>query len=240
MKKPEKHPVPSLAEQKKIKLALNLRKDDPLPRCRGKSAHKVKKFEKAGNFDHSGAGHLCNECQCHHVAGYGTDHYGRGYCIHHENSIHYKGHAKEYAHKHEVAMQQGFANVYQYESSSRYIESIRRAAEEAKGRSDLKEELSTLRAVIQEVITAIDTKIQESDFLPEKEIKLLDKLTNTVGKLAKTNLEITDTDYVHVDQVKQWAYGLVRVVQDLVNEPKLQEQLIEGFAKVAKPQAGRQ
>ncbi len=239
MNKPEKQPVPSLAEQKKIKLALNLRVDDPLPRCRGRSAHKVKKFEKAGNNDHSGAGHLCDECMCHHVAGYGTTHYGTGYCIHHENSIHYKGHAEEYAHKQSVALQQGYSNVYKYESSSRYIEATRRASEEAKGRADLSDEIAVLRSTLQTIINAIDKQI-DRQIVDEKNIKLLDKLANTISKLAKTNLEITDTDYVHVDQVKQWAYGLVRVVQDVVSDPKLQQELIEGFSAVVQPQAGRQ
>lgn len=241
MSRPKPKPKPPQSEIAKIKKALNLRASDPLPRCRGRVAYRVKKFEKAGNNDHSAKGHLCDECQCHHVAGFGTDHYGVGYCIHHESSIHYKGHAEQHMHDQKIALQQGYPdNVYKYQSSSRYLKAVRMAADEAKGRSDLKEELSVIRTVIQEVIEKIDEKIHDDDDLPEKEIKLLDKLSNTVAKLAKTNLEITDTDYVHIDQVKQWAYQIVRAVQDIVIDVKQQEKLIGEFAKIAQPKAGKQ
>lgn len=42
------------------------------PKCPGRSRRKRKAYEKQGDFSHSEKNHVCEDCRCGHVAGWGT------------------------------------------------------------------------------------------------------------------------------------------------------------------------
>jgi len=81
----------TISEKAAIRGILNMRKNQPFPKCRGRAMTKVRKFEAEGDFSHSKKTHVCELCQCGLVAGqrtkgdfYGlginTGHFGVGWC----------------------------------------------------------------------------------------------------------------------------------------------------------------
>jgi len=79
------------SEEKQVRTLLNLASSTSFPRCVGRDPNKVKELEAAGDYSHSGRGHVCESCQCEAVAGEGTrgdlygiglniGHYGAGLC----------------------------------------------------------------------------------------------------------------------------------------------------------------
>lgn len=246
-------PKPPKEEIKKIREALRLRANDPLPRCMGKHVHRGKES------GHDEPGHLCDYCRCKHVAGHGTKHYGYGYCMCHENANQYKDKALDMAHAQKVATQQGQPeNVYKYITTLDHIDGIREAADAAKGRHQLKEEIVVLRSLLQHVLQMQSDRINVSQHEPpkdldgheklmwlehrhvsSKEINSIATLTRTIGTLAKTELEVTDSDYVHVDEVKTWLFRILRLIQEKVEDIELQQILLEDMAQIPNPEAGK-
>jgi hypothetical protein len=225
-------PRPPREEIIKIKHSMNLRSNDPLPRCHAQNTRKRKELGEA----HQGSRHICGDCQCSHVAGYGTKHYGVGFCVYHENAKKYKGQALDIAHAQKLAVQQGYPDkVYEYISDDEKFSEIRAAANAAQGRHELKEEIVVLRAALQKYINQLDLKGTISD----DNINSLAKLTTSIAKLAKVELTITDSDYIHKDEVKGWLYSILRMVQEEVQDVKLLQTLLGKLADIPNPQGGK-
>lgn len=87
-----KHHNPNKKDRDLLRRILNIPVGGPFPRCPGKDRAKVKQFEDDGDFTHSGERHVCDQCRCDNVAGFGTygeylvqgrpelGHYGVGFC----------------------------------------------------------------------------------------------------------------------------------------------------------------
>jgi hypothetical protein len=226
-------PRPPREEIIKIKHSMNLRSNDPLPRCHAQNTQKAKKLGEA----HQGSRHICGECQCSHVAGYGTEHYGTGYCVYHENAKKYKGQAKEVAHAQKVAVQQGYPDkVYKYLSDDKKFSEIREAAEAAQGRHELREEIVVLRAALQKYINQLDDK----DTISDDNINSLARLTVSIAKLAKVELSITNSDYIHKDEVKGWLYSIMRMLQEEIKDVPLQQKILQKLVLIPQPKEGQQ
>jgi hypothetical protein len=235
-------PKPSKEEIKKIKMDMRLRANDPLPRCHTRNNRRAKELDKElGYVHHMAEGHLCDDCQCKFTSGHGTEHYGYGYCIYHDESIHLKGHALDMAHAQRLAVQQGHPQkVYQYLSGIESIDDIREAAEAAQGRHELKEEIILLKGLLQSLLTQIADRRRNGDneFSP-KEISSISGLTRTIASLAKTELEITDSDYIHVDQMITWFTAVLRAVEEFVEDTQLAFDLKAAIAQIPQPKKGR-
>jgi len=227
-------PKPSADEIKKIKLSLRLRANDPLPKCPAKCGNKAKKL----GAPHTDAGHRCNQCDCGHVAGMGTKHYGVGYCVFHENAKAYKGSSEEVAHRQKVALQQGYPDqLYKYKSTDETFKEIREAAEKAQGRHQLREEVVVLRGALQKYIKQIDEKVHQH--ITDDNVNSLARLTTSIAKLARVELDVTDVDYIHKDEVKSWLYAILRAVQEEITDPEEQKKLLERLVKIPDPTTGR-
>jgi hypothetical protein len=251
----KKLPVPCRAEQVKIKASLCLDADHPFPRCGAKDMKKVKAFEKAGDFSHSGGRreHICDKCRCTRVGGYGTKHYGVGYCYYHDYDKHRRV-AKTMA----IALQQGYPLApLKYQSESEYIESIRKMAEQANGRLDLSEEIILLRSHLQEVEAlwkddkekklTMKVGMGVAPMSDDVKIGLLVKLTEAISKLSTDTYRITESDYVHVDEIKTWLWSIwqcvTKNIQKMIvgelNPNNLQEAIQAEFKLIPLPKVGR-
>lgn len=251
----KRQPTPCRAEQVKIKQSLGLDADHPFPRCPGKSKTKVRKFEAKGDFSHSGnkREHICPECRCERVAGWGTRHYGVGYCFYHDMD---KG--RKLAKSMTIALQQGYPLApLKYQSESEYIESIRRMAEQANGRLDLSEEIILLRSHLQEVEALwkddkekkLTMKVGQGTAPMSDDVKigLLVKLTEAISKLSADTYRITESDYVHVDEIKTWLYSIwlciTKNIQKMIvgelSPNTLQEAIQNEFKQIPLPKVGR-
>jgi hypothetical protein len=228
-------PKPSQEEIKKIKASMNLRANDPLPKCPAKCTTKAKSL----GGEHLDAGHRCGDCQCKHVAGMGTKHYGTGYCVFHDNAKKYKGSAMEVAHRQKVSCQQGYPNeIYKYESEQESFEAIRISAEAAKGRHEVREEVVVLKATLQKYIKQIDEKLGTSGYVSDENITSITKLTSAIAKLAHTELEVTDVDYVHKDEITAWLYAIMRSVQEGITDLDEQVRLLKRISLIPQPTTG--
>jgi len=71
---------PSANQMRRIRTLLYLPKRHPFARCQGRVKKRIREFEARGDFSHSGANHVCDECRCHNRAGQGTlgNFYGLG------------------------------------------------------------------------------------------------------------------------------------------------------------------
>lgn len=246
-------PKPPKEEIKKIRAALRLRADDPFPRCMGKHVHRGK---EAG---HDEPGHLCDHCRCKHIAGHGTKHYGYGYCMCHENANQYKDHAVDMAHAQKVATQQGQPeNVYKYLTSIEGVEGIQEAADAAQGRHKLKGEIVLLKEMLQALMSQVAERVRAAKEKPPEEPGVVDKLlwiearsistkeinavatlTRTIATLAKTELEITDSDYIHIDQMITWFTAVFRVIEEMVLDPQLIFDIKAEMAHIPQPITGK-
>lgn len=246
--------VPSMAEQQAIKRSLNMKTNDRFFRCRGKAISKVRKFEEAGNMEHSDRKHLCDECRCSHVAGRGTDHYGVGYCYDHEGTTGMtKTHMEEMVTLQKEAIRQGYPDrVYKYKSNDAWLDEIREQAELSGGATDLREELSMLRSKAQDLISKFedgrrnlteghDKDGNERSMTDATYYKLVATLMTSVGKLTQSNLAVTESDYVHVDQVNVWFANVVRIIKKTLetSHPDLYTEVIDQVKQVPVMKKGR-
>jgi len=254
-------PMPSRKEQIKIKHSLGLDADHPFPRCPGKGKRSVRdpfirKLEKAGDFSHSGnrREHICDFCQCKHVAGWGTKHYGVGYCYFHDVDS-----GRQVSKSMTIAIQQGYPlNPIKYRSDRDYIEEVRKQAEAAHGRLDLGEELNVLRAHMQEVEEMYSKTGAESLTMKGKDgeavlmtddvkIDRVVKLVKAISDLSRNAYIIEESDYVHIDEVKQWLYGIYRMLDNVckkhivgeIDSNDLSKAFQTGLKNIAMPATGR-
>ena len=247
-------PVPSRAEQMKIKRSLCQDADWKFPRCTGKCKNRIKKLEEGGDFSHSGSRreHTCELCRCKRVAGWGTKHYGVGNCFYHDID-----HSRRLAKAMTTALQQGYPLApVKYQSESQYIEAIRRMAEESQGRLNMAEELILLRSHLQEVEKLWNDKDNpltmasrsgSTKMTDDVKIGCLVKLTEAISKLSRDQFSITESDYVHLDEVKTWLWSIwqciTRNIQKMIvgelNPNNLQEAIQNEFKQIPIPKSGR-
>jgi hypothetical protein len=229
------------------------------PRCPGKGTLSIgdpviKKFEAAGDFSHSSKKHICDICRCKHVAGYGTNHYGVGYCYYHDI-----GSSKKLAQHMAIALQQGFpADPVKYRSDRDYIDKIKEMADAANSRLNLNAELDLLRAHLLELeelyskkdssgLTMRGRSGEPAPMTDDVKISLIAKLTKAVSDIAKQSYIITENEYVHVDECKIWLWGIYQMLEGLckkllLSELKSEDMLVaiqSGMKNITLPRTGR-
>ena len=70
-----------------LKRKLNMQQSAPFSKCPAKSKAALARLDAAGETHHRDKKHApCEKCTCPYTAGHGTNHYGWGYCHHHERS----------------------------------------------------------------------------------------------------------------------------------------------------------
>lgn len=246
--------APSRMSVKKAKDSLGIPGTHKLPRCMAKNVGTVRKFEKAGDDSHSADDHLCDECRCKFKAGFGTHHLGIGFCITHEHSLNHKKGAKRVAEAHKVAIRQGYPDkAYQYAVSdpNGYVAEIRKAAEDAGGMTDLREDINTVRAEVQKILDTykggkFQVRVKKSTgFGPSKvdEFIMVDAddieksrhlatLMRVLSKMSVDNLKLTEDDVVTYDQVKMFAAGVINLMERMAPDDGFIDEFVEGFAKI--------
>jgi len=253
-------PIPSRRELTLIKSSLCLDPSHPFPRCPGKGFRNVKdpfirKLEEKGDFSHSGSRrkHICDVCRCKRVAGWGTKHYGVGYCYYHDVDT-----SKRVSKTMAIALQQGFPlNPIKYRSDDEYVDTVRKMAEDAHGRLDLSDELVLLRAHIQEIedlyrktgkdAMTMKTPHGPADMTDDVKLTHLTKLIKAVSDLSRNAYIITESDYVHIDECKSWLWAIYKMLDDkckrlLTGELKPDDMLPAfqfGMKEIALPKTGR-
>ena len=208
-------PVPSKLAEGKIRRLLCMPKNANWMRCPARSKSKVQRFESEGNFDHSAAAHVCEECRCRRVAGSGTKgdfygigeecgHYGVGFCSSHEVGKRKQVAAKFAENQMSVLQQFGIAPVREMalrgqkldEEASRLAIKAREGIHELLRVIDEFRELCISGALTE---TASGTVIKASD---KTRFELAAKLAKSVSELAKDQRIINDSDYVHIDELR--------------------------------------
>jgi len=253
------YPVPKGAERRKIARSLGLPKDGKFFRCPAKCFRKVIKLRDAGDSGHQGysSKHICEKCRCSKVAGYGTEHYGVGLCVYHEATWNGKLSAKRIAKGMALSIQQGYpVQPYKYETDSGFIERIRKAADESGGNIDLREELNLIRTHLQEFQKKFDgdkggldmmTKTGPQSMTDEVRVDCITKLIKAVAGVARDQYVITESDYIHADEVKVWFYAIWLVIEKSVDAlikgeievNALKEKIRLALIEVPLPKAGK-
>ncbi len=249
-------PTPPIAEQLKIKRSLNIERNEPFPRCRGKMQAKVRKFEKKGDFSHSGTAraHLCNECRCNRVAGWGTSHYGVGYCWYHDLD-----NARSFAKSQTIALRQGYPlDPIKYQSDSEYIDDVRRQAEASGNVLSVRDDLALLRTHLQEFENfwrtadpakqlTMKTAHGSAPMTDDVKITCLAKFMSAISRLNRDQYIITEQDYIAVDEIKTWLWAIYQALER--NHRKLLSSELDAkdfmtamtreLKEIALPKAGR-
>ena len=158
-----------------------------------------------------------------------------------------------------IAMQQGYPlDPIKYKSDNEYIDAVRQQAEEAHGRLDLAEELVLLRAHLQEIelmfkktgpkaMTMKGGKDKILKMTDDVKIDRLVKLVKAIGDLSRNSYVITESDYCHIDEIKQWIWSIYRLVEDkckkaVTGEIKSEDLLVAfqaGLKEIMLPKTGR-
>jgi hypothetical protein len=221
-KKCPRLPVPSSAEQIKIRNSLGLDANEPFLRCRGKLHGKVREFERKGDFSHSGtqSAHTCPLCRCKRVAGWGTKHYGVGYCWYHDVDS-----ARRMAKAQTIALRQGYPlDPVKYKSDSEFIDDVRRQAEESGHILGMRDELVLLRTHLQEFekfwrktdpATKLKMKTARGAEAMTDDVKalILVRYVTAISRLSRDQYVITESDYVAVDEVKIWFWAIIQLLE---------------------------
>jgi len=215
-------PVPCSAERTKIRTSLGLDALEPFIRCRGKLHAKVRKFERQGDFSHSGSSrqHICDKCRCKHTAGWGTTHYGVGYCWYHDIDA-----KRMMAKAQTIALRQGYPlDPIKYKSDSDYIDDIRRQAEDSGNILGMRDELVLLRTHLQEFENfwktadpakklTMKTARGAENMTDDIKLSLLVKLTKAISRLSRDQYVITESDFIAVDEVKIWLWAIIQSLE---------------------------
>ena len=246
---PDRRKYPSDAEIAKIKASLGVKKEDCLPRCPAGSIAKRKKLQAAGEAcdDCGKRGHTpCHKCRCPSTCGSGTEHYGVGFCFSHEKGRN-RAIAEKYARTHKTALQQGFPlKPVRYVSDNDYLVQIQEEAVDAREKMETVRELDLVRAKLQEFedkIYADDFKVLfKGELVPagdDVKIDAVTKLTRAIGSLAKINLEVTDSDYIHKNEIKLWFQEILNVTRAAMTSDEEFEEWLDKFKQIPVPQSGR-
>lgn len=233
---------PTYEMNAKAKAALGIPNHIKLPRCMAKRKMALRHLE-----GHDAPDHICDDCRCRFVAGYGTSHYGVGYCIVHEHDPRYRGHARRVMEAHKVAIQQGYpdkAYKYAVADPDGYVEEIRKAAEDARGVTDLREEIVLVRSELQRMLKEYEGgnfkvrvgsardgfKYVEADDMERS--KALNALVRSLSRISVDNLRLTEDEMVSKDKLKVWAAGTISIVERMSPDKRFRDEFVEQFAKL--------
>jgi hypothetical protein len=237
--------------ERQAKRSLGLQPSEPLPRCGHWSRSKAEKLAKEGDDSHMKSSHVCELCMCELAAGKGTHHLGVGWCYRHE-----KGHSHKDCEARATAMttaiRSGYpARVFKYRSSEAVLEKIRTEAKEAKESISMREEMNLVRSMMQNLIGYFEggTKPDGSAFTesgvkgvrPASDATLYEMILKGVSELtksAKLELEITEQDYVHMDEVKVFFGEFARIVSAHVGD-ELFHKILDEVKLIPEPRNGK-
>lgn len=134
--------------QLKRKLGLNQRSS--LPLCPGYSRNTANRLDYlAGKTIHKKKGHVCVQCQCKKVAGWGTAHYGWGLCQFHEKWMSEKE-KERVSESHLKAIRE--RSPFVYRDASAWEKEVRKTGEKSRIQIDLTNELEIARGLVQEIV----------------------------------------------------------------------------------------
>ena len=249
-----------MAKESAAKRSLGLTNRAHLPRCGHWSKTKAEALAKAGDPSHLAAGHSCPECTCQLTAGAGTsaktkigEHYGVGWCMHHE-----KNHSKEECQKRADLMtdliRKGVPNrQFLYRTASDNLQKLYKEADESKGIIDMRDNQILIIDLVQRLLNFIEGSAEEkSDGFGFTEsykdgpgpaadmtvMDMLNKLLNTQGKLSKVQLEITESQYCHMDEVKVFFGQVMREAENTFPEDLLKI-FIQKVMAIEQPRPGK-
>lgn len=209
-------------------------KSAKLPRCPAKSRSKVKSFEAKGDFSHSDVKHFCHECACNRVAGWGTIHYGWGWCKSHEKGMR-KSKAGQFAESHLQALQQ--RHPFSYRDAERWVDQVQVESDDAMAVLNLRAEIDVIRASLQEILSKcrVDTKearqyadhiesmceaIKAGGIDPDNSEQLLKLLKEISQKLDGLLIPLTESsgrgpvpvsDVTRIEMVRKLAETIARI-----------------------------
>lgn len=242
-------PAPELREQLKIKRSLGLKRYDKFPKCPAQSRYRARKAQEDGTAceDCGKAGKSpCEKCRCTHVAGQGTEHYGVGFCWNHSSGLRAAS-AEKFADNHRIALQQGYPmKPVRYLSKNDILLQIQEEEVEAREKISTMRELDLLRSKMQEfedkcyngtLTTYKNGELVEAS--DEDKINMTAKLTNSIAKVAKLTLDITDQDYIHVNEIKLWLSAIVTMTRNEIKDEAGMERWLRKLMEIPQPTAGK-
>ena len=242
------------------KRSLGLTYNDSLPRCGHWSKFKAEALAKAGDPSHMEDNHSCPLCTCQYTAGSRTsektkigEHYGVGWC-----GMHEKGHSKEECQKRADSMtdliRKGVPNrQFLYRTASDNLQKLYKEADESKGIIDMRDNQILIIDLVQRLLNYIEDNTEsKSDGFgftesykdgpgPAADMTVLDmlnKLLNTQGKLSKVQLEITESQYCHMDEVKVFFGQVMREAENTFPQELLQI-FIQKVMAIEQPRPGK-
>jgi hypothetical protein len=249
--KKKKYTTAQIVKLHSAKRSLGLPKYAELPRCNHKIKKKVAAFEAKGDFSHSSKRHICPECCCQRVAGFGTKHVGVGWCLRHEKAYSFRARRLR-----EEAMadniRKGFpVNAMEVRSPEEHMKELERQADESRSILSMREDFKTATEFVAELVEVVRTgqrpdgsrfteKFKDgsgsaSDItLIETMIKLMDLKT----KQAKIELEIQEDQYVSIDETRIFYAEVFRLIRTVVSDEQFQE-IIKLVSRVPNPRTGR-
>ena len=187
MSKPLPAPPPKV--KRDIRYWLDLPPSVAFPRCPAKSRSKIKMLAKSGEPDHADPKHFCEDCCCKYIAGQGTDHYGIGFCYHHEKGTRGQW-CGEVAKRHHEVVRTG-RNPAQYFDPKGYIEQMSEEVEKEKSNAELRTEIDLIRGHMQELLE-----------LASADGKKRDRCADAMDALAKAlsdNTSVTDNHIIQLE-----------------------------------------
>jgi len=239
-------------KRKHARRGLGLQPQQSLPRCGHKLVNKIKRFEEDGDFSHSAKDHHCPECTCQHIGGAGTGHTGVGWCWIHEK-CHSNKDCDERVQLMTNAIRAGFPEkAYQYVTGNEILKKIQQGAEDANGVMSLKEQHNLMISMSQEMLTVWETgskskgkRFTESgkngpvDASDATIVEIIGKMIERIAKMSRIELEITDSDYVHYDELKIYMAKVMQVVNKVIDDDAEFNKVLLGLAELNEPGRGR-
>jgi len=229
---------PSLKQKAKIRQLLNMRSTQTFGRCRGKSAKKIKAFEKAGDFSHSDKKHLgCPECRCSNQAGKFTK--GDFYKLGHETGTLGVGFCLQCIRHHKMSMKVALLCARREEEALRARGSVEGVDKDydlkvIKAERQLVEQKAEVRVQFQLVIETLDDfRKQLSNTNPEKRptemtsagpmemsdktrIKLCLDIATVLSRMEKDQFTIDKDRLVDVDEITRRVPQMMNLLRQCV------------------------
>ena len=201
-----------------------------LVKCPAKSSSSLKRLEAEGEAFHKDNSHFCHKCSCKRPAGYGTDHLGYGWCMHHEKNVS-EDIAKNFAIKHKETLQQHQPFVYR--NPDQWLKEIQKSGMRSQKKVDLYAEIEVARGIVAEIIekaqkgtfteTYKDGPREASDATRAKSIKgLLDSL----GKLSITKMKIDESETFTRDELRVMMSQLGTIAQECIMDETPDRQVV--------------
>jgi hypothetical protein len=248
------------AKAAEAKRSLGLSASAHLPRCGHWSKFKAEALAKAGDPSHLAPNHSCPLCTCQYIAGSRTssktkigEHYGVGWC-----ALHEKNHSKEECQRRADQMtdliRKGVPNrQFLYRTASDNLQKLYKEADESKGIIDMRDNQILVIDLVQRLLNYIENNAEgKSDGFgftesykdgpgPAADMTVLDmlnKLLNTQGKLSKVQLEITESQYCHMDEVKVFFGQVMREAENIFPQELLQI-FVQKVMAIEQPRPGK-